>query len=228
MSNELLCSNCGVPQEIHGSTCCGWMNASPVIFPWEKTIPAAMTDEEKKLRWGCKDYTQEQWQSTTASAAPNPPQEVKPINVTDRGEEQDWQFALRKMRDMKKFDDKYNTKTLEFVYAFQMGFKAWGDFKDPTPAASEQAGEAVKERLHDVWMKAWASSHYTPQEMWHYLENKAKEFTLPLTEAEIEKMAEERYPYALEGGGKTVFMDFNQLQHKKREAFISGYTAKQK
>lgn len=35
----------------------------------------------------------------------------------------DWKTALRSMRDNDKFDDKFDTKTLEFVYAFQMGYK---------------------------------------------------------------------------------------------------------
>ena len=33
-----------------------------------------------------------------------------------------WQLELRKMRKEDSFDDKFDTKTLEFIYAFQMGY----------------------------------------------------------------------------------------------------------
>ena len=38
--------------------------------------------------------------------------------------EEKWPEALRRMRDNDEFDDKFNTHTLEFIYAFQMGYKA--------------------------------------------------------------------------------------------------------
>jgi len=45
--------------------------------------------------------------------------DVPIVELTDN-----WNLALRKMRDNKEFDDKFDTKTLEFIYAFQMGYKA--------------------------------------------------------------------------------------------------------
>jgi hypothetical protein len=40
------------------------------------------------------------------------------------GEVDAWKLELRRMRTSDEFDDKFDTKTLEFVYAFQMGFRA--------------------------------------------------------------------------------------------------------
>ena len=54
--------------------------------------------------------------------------------------EEDWKTALRRMRDNDEFDDKFNTKTLEFIYAFQMGFKA----NVSTPDGSQGLREALE------------------------------------------------------------------------------------
>ncbi len=45
-----LCS-CGVPDDIHNPTCCGWDNANVICFEGEESIPAAMSAEEKEIRW---------------------------------------------------------------------------------------------------------------------------------------------------------------------------------
>lgn len=50
---EEVCS-CGVPFEIHNPTSCGWQNANEVIFPNERYSPAAMSDDEKKLRYAAR------------------------------------------------------------------------------------------------------------------------------------------------------------------------------
>ena len=41
-----------------------------------------------------------------------------------------WQLELRKMRKEDSFDDKFDTKNLAFIYAFQMGYKAGAASQD--------------------------------------------------------------------------------------------------
>lgn len=42
--------SCGVPNSQH-NTCCGWENANIIFFPWEHTVPAYISPEEKEVRW---------------------------------------------------------------------------------------------------------------------------------------------------------------------------------
>ncbi|MES2287429.1 MAG: hypothetical protein V4547_17175 [Bacteroidota bacterium] len=50
--------HCGVPLTIH-NTACGWENASPIIFSWETSIPAAMTAHEKQIRYLLRNENEE-------------------------------------------------------------------------------------------------------------------------------------------------------------------------
>jgi hypothetical protein len=48
--NKKTCS-CGVPEDIHSPTCCGWGNANIILFEGEESMPAVISSEEKEIRW---------------------------------------------------------------------------------------------------------------------------------------------------------------------------------
>lgn len=50
VSEDTVCISCGVPKSQH-STCCGWENANTIFFPWEHSVNARISSEEKELRY---------------------------------------------------------------------------------------------------------------------------------------------------------------------------------
>lgn len=58
-SLEESCVYCGVPMSIHGKTSCGWQSASPIIFPWETSIPASINEQEKRERYLLRNESEE-------------------------------------------------------------------------------------------------------------------------------------------------------------------------
>jgi len=66
-----------------------------------------------------------------------------------------WQEVLRFMRDNDLFDDKYDSKNLNFIYAFQMGFKS----ASPTPTnVQEQGQDELWEDFFITWSEVYHES----------------------------------------------------------------------
>lgn len=85
-----------------------------------------------------EDLKQWEWLDESQSSAP-----LK--------EGESWQEVFKKMRDNNEFDDKYNTHTLAFSYAFQKGFKAALQSSAPLQEQAKEDKEVLYKTLKDLY-----------------------------------------------------------------------------
>lgn len=75
--------------------------------------------------------------------------------------------VLREMRDKKLFDDKFNTHTLEFIYAFTMGFNCSPNLVDTKTVEGEAPLKALSEITDEHYIEVAKILGFEDNLLWH-------------------------------------------------------------
>lgn len=80
-------------------------------------------------------------------------EQQSPVSEEVKTEGKAWQEILRIMRDCDLLDDKYDSQNLNFIYAFQMGFRA-ASIIPPTPSTQTTNEQTTNEIFNSIYNQA--------------------------------------------------------------------------